>query len=76
MSSSSIENRHRNQSGFTRKRSGFTLTEILIAITIIGLLVGLLAVAAGPVINSAREFAVTSEIIQLNQATESFNTKY
>ena len=59
-----------------RNRSGFTLVELLIGITIIGLLVGLLAVAGTGVISRAREFAVNSEIIQLNQATESFNTRY
>ena len=68
MSSSTFYNR--------RHRSGFTLTELLIVITIIGLLVGLLTVAGSGAIRTSREFAVNSEIVQLNQAIESFNTKY
>ncbi len=83
MSSSITHHRHgthrgipQNRSGFTRTRSGFTLTELLIVITIIGLLVGMLAVAGGRVITTAREFAVTTEITQMSQAIESFKTEY
>lgn len=59
-----------------RGRSGFTLVELLIGITIIGLLVGLLAVAGGNVIGTAREFAVNTEIKQMSQAIERFRTEY
>lgn len=59
-----------------RNRSGFTLVELLIGITIIGLLVGLLAVAGGGVIGTAREFAINNEIIQMSQSVENFNTQY
>jgi hypothetical protein len=48
----------------------------LIGITIIGLLVGMLAVAGAGVIGTTREFAVTSEITQMSQAIESFKTEY
>ena len=68
MSSSNIHRR--------RNRSGFTLTELLIAITIIGLLVGLLAVAGQGVLGTARETAVTTEINNMQLAVESFKTKY
>jgi prepilin-type N-terminal cleavage/methylation domain-containing protein len=68
MSSSNIYRR--------RSRSGFTLTELLIGITIIGLLVGMLVVAGAPAISRAREFAVTNEMTQMSQAIENFKTKY
>ena len=76
MSSSTINHRRGSHSEFSQRRSGFTLTELLIGITIIGLLVGLLAVAGAGVIDRAREFSVSAEIIQLNQATENFNTQF
>ena len=76
MSSSTINHRRGSHGEFPRRRGGFTLTELLIGITIIGLLVGLLAVAGAGVIGTAREFAVNSEIVQLNQATENFNTQF
>ncbi|QEG20616.1 type II secretion system protein [Mariniblastus fucicola] len=69
MSSSSHYNRR-------LRRGGFTLTELLIGITIIGLLVGMLAVVGGGAINRAREFAVTNEITQMSQAIENFKNKY
>jgi prepilin-type N-terminal cleavage/methylation domain-containing protein len=72
MSSSTI---HRTRSGFAQ-RAAFTLTELLIGITIIGLLVGMLAVAGAGVIGTTREFAVTSEITQMGLAIESFKTEY
>ena len=76
MSSSIINHRRGSHGEFPRRRGGFTLTELLIGITIIGLLVGLLAVAGAGVIDRAREFSVSAEIIQLNQATENFNTQF
>lgn len=57
-------------------RHGFTLVEILIVVTIIGLLVGMLVAVGGPAITRAREFAVTNEITQMSGAVESFKTKY
>ncbi len=76
MSSSITHRRLGSHRGFTQKRSGFTLTELLIVTTIIGLLVGMLAVAGGRVITTSREFAVTSEIKQMSQSIEKFKTKY
>jgi len=62
--------------GGSQRRAGFTLTELLIVIAIIGLLVGLLSVVAAGAIKRSQEFAIQSEITQMNQALESFRTKY
>ena len=57
-------------------RAAFTLVELLIVIVVIGILIGLLAVALGPTITTAREFAVTTEIRQLDLGIENFRNKY
>ena len=53
-------------------RTGFTLVELLVVISIIGLLVGLLAVAGTQALLRAREVAVTTELTEMSQATEQF----
>ena len=57
-------------------RLGFTLVELLIVITVIGILVGLLLPAINGAMISARELAVRTEMVQIEQAVESFKTEY
>ena len=57
-------------------RPGFTLVELLIAMTVIAILAGLVTVAAARVLNTTREFAIKSEMTQLEQALEQFEIEY
>ena len=57
-------------------RLGFTLVELLIVITVIGILVGLLLPAINGAMSSARELAMRTEMVQIEQAIESFRTEY
>lgn len=58
------------------RRVGFTLVELLMVIVIIGILVSMLAVAINPVLTRTYEFAVVSEMKQLDLAIEGFKNKY
>lgn len=55
---------------------GFTLVELLIGMTVIAILVGLLTVAASGAFRTAREFAIKSEMTQIEQALEQFQIEY
>ena len=76
--------RHRSQRAATdsatsatriAQRVGFTLVELLMVILIIGILVSMLVVAVNPVLQTAREFAVTQEMKQMDLAIENFRNK-
>jgi prepilin-type N-terminal cleavage/methylation domain-containing protein len=55
---------------------GFTLVELLVAMTVIAILAGILVVAAGRGITSAREFAIRNEMLQLTSAIEQFRNEF
>lgn len=59
-----------------RSRNGFTLTELLIAITVIGILLGMLSMAVIPALRTARETTIALEVQQLELALEQFREKY
>ena len=57
-------------------RSGFTLVEVLVVTVIIGILLALVSTAVFPALQSAKEFAITSEASQLSMAMESLKAEY
>ena len=57
-------------------RSGFTLVELLVAITVIAILVGMLSAAVIPVLSRAREIAIVTQMKQVELAIEEFNNDH
>ena len=59
-----------------RKTHGFTLVEILVVVSIIGLLAGLAIPAVGGAMHAARKAKVTAMAQQVRTALVQFNTEY
>jgi prepilin-type N-terminal cleavage/methylation domain-containing protein len=68
------ESKIQNPKSKIRTRRGFTLTELLIVIAIIGVLASLITAAAINALHRAREARMLLEIKGLTAALESFNT--
>lgn len=66
----------RNLARLGRRRSGFTLVELLIVISIIGLLAGFLLVAVSNAFKAGRAAETVSEIKSLEAAIQAFETDY
>lgn len=58
------------------KRRGFTLVELLVVITIIGLLIAILVPAINIARVSAKNFAITAEVTQLSQGLEEYKNAF
>jgi len=67
--------RYQSRAGFV-SRAGFTLTELLIAITVIAILVGMLSAAIIPVMASAKRTAILVEMKQIEMSLEQFKSDY
>lgn len=57
-------------------RGGFTLIELLAAIAVIAILAGILVPVIFGAVVSAREFAITNEVQNMERQIEDFKTKY
>lgn len=68
--------RTHNPKHLSRNRQGFTLIEVLIVITIIGILVGLLIPAVGIAYRSIKKSAIAMEVMAIADAVEKYNQKY
>ena len=59
-----------------RRRTGFTLVELLVVITILGILIALLVPAVFSAVSRANDARVAGEINTLGQALASFKNKF
>ncbi len=57
-------------------RSGFTLVEVLVVTVIIGILLALVSAAVFPALQTAKEFAISSEASQMSIAMEELKAEY
>ena len=76
MTDHAIKTASSTRSRGNRCRSGFTLVEVLVVTVMIGILLALVSTAVFPALQSAKEFAITSEAGQLGMAIEAFKSHY
>ena len=65
-----------NENDRSGRRGGFTVVEILVAITVIAILAAMLIPVVGSAMRRAKEFAIQSEMAQLDLAIEHFKSDH
>jgi prepilin-type N-terminal cleavage/methylation domain-containing protein len=65
-----------SQAARLNARRGFTLVELLVVITIIGILAGLISVAAVNAVTTAKQMRIKFEVDQLDAAMKDFKQRY
>jgi prepilin-type N-terminal cleavage/methylation domain-containing protein len=68
--------RHKKRGSRRRASRGFTLTEMLVVIAIIGVLASLITVAGMRALDTGKQVAIKSELDQLDSALKDFKNKY
>lgn len=70
-----MKTKMRRTSGESANRVGFTLVELLVVITIIGILAALITAAGAGALKTARQNAIKTELDQITMAYQSFKDK-
>ena len=71
-----MKNSHRNPNSSVSGRAGFTLIEILVAITILAILIGLVVSAVGPAQQTARLAEVKADMSRIGSAITAFKLQF
>ena len=68
-----MKGKERNRKILSRRRSGFTLIEIMVVVVILGLLAALVVPRIGPQVTEAQRITARTQISSIEQALEMYN---